>query len=91
MASHISADTRQFRSKTVQVIAAYSRPNYFATTVTVTAVAKEKTEHTVHFLRSNIAFTIFANIRFVKILYFCHRQTKVIELCPVTRTLLTDI
>ena len=32
----------QFRCKPVHVIVAYSRPNYFATTVTVTAVAKEK-------------------------------------------------
>ena len=43
----------QFRCKPVQVIVAYSRPNYFATTVTVTAVAKEKRSMLLHLLRQN--------------------------------------
>ena len=38
----------QFRSKPVQVIVAYSISNYFATTVTVTAVAKEKRSMVLH-------------------------------------------
>jgi hypothetical protein len=43
----------QFRCKPVQVIAAYSRPNSFVTTVTVTAVAKEKRSMLLHLLRQN--------------------------------------
>jgi hypothetical protein len=43
----------QFRCKPVQVIVAYSRTNYFATTVTVTAVAKEKRSMLLHLLRQN--------------------------------------
>jgi DsbC/DsbD-like thiol-disulfide interchange protein len=38
----------QFRSKPVQEIAAYSRPNFFAATVTVTAVTKEKRSMLLH-------------------------------------------
>jgi hypothetical protein len=43
----------QFRCKPVQVIVAYSRHNYFATIVTITAVAKEKRSMLLHLLRQN--------------------------------------
>jgi hypothetical protein len=53
MASHILADTRSIPQQTRSRDCSLFAPNNFATTVTVTAVAKEKRSMLLHLLRQN--------------------------------------